>query len=257
MATGTRRVLWWGGAWKALLLPPTGLIWPALIGFGWMLAGSPNLGFGLLMLSFVALVVMSMPGTHRWLGRRLDLYAPLDPGAQRPMEKSAIVVLDAGRRLDAREYGGDSIKPRTLERLRYSAWLYHHWHLPVLVSGNGAGKLMAEVLDSSFGVPEVWMEVESRNTHESAIHSSEVLRRRGIEHMYLVTHFWHMPRAIGAFRDTELTVTPAPMGLFAADGRETGWGSLIPRISALEGSHCAVHELIGLSWYLLWYRHRP
>lgn len=257
MSIRRRRVPWWGGTMKELLLPPTGLIWPALAGFALLPSASPRLGFTLLLTSFGGLVFLSLPWVHRRLWRLLDRYPPLDPGDGEPREESAIVVLDAGRHHRAREYGGDSIKPRTLERLRFAAWLYRRWRLPVLVSGNGAGELMGEVLRSSFGVPEVWLEADSRNTRESAVKCSRLLGRKGIGHAYLVTHFWHMPRAAGAFEDADLEITPAPMGLCDAEGTEAGWLSLVPRISALEGTYCAVHELIGLTWYRLWYRQRP
>ncbi len=248
-----RRVTWWSGAWKALFLPPTGLTWPALVGFALMRTSTPNLGFAILVGSFTALVVMAMPCVHRWLWRRLDRHPPLDPDAGSPSDQSAIVILDAGRNLDAREYGGDSIKPMTLERLRYGSWLHQRWRIPVLVSGNGAGELMAEVLHDSFGVADTWLEVDSRNTYENAARSAGLLRRLDIEHVYLVTHFWHMPRAVRAFRSVALTVTPAPMGFSAADGSELGWLSLIPRVSSLEGSYWAIHELVGLGWYQLRY----
>lgn len=260
MRAKRRRVTWWSGALKALFLPPTGLTWPALAGFALMRTAAPNLGFAVLGLSFTALVVMAMPCVHRFLWRRLDRYPPLDSDAA-PEDRSALVILDAGRLLEAREYGGDSIKPMTLERLRYGAWLHRawlhrRWRIPVLLSGNGAGELMVDVLRDSFGVDDAWLEDESRNTYENAARSTEQLADHGIEHIYLVTHFWHMPRAVRVFRGVGLTVTPAPMGFSAPDGSELGWFSLIPRVSALDGSYWAIHELVGLGWYHLRYRRR-
>jgi uncharacterized SAM-binding protein YcdF (DUF218 family) len=44
-----------------------------------------------------------------------------------------------------------------------------------------------------------------------------MLKQEGITHNYLVTHFWHMPRAQAVFENYGLNVTPAPLGFYQKD----------------------------------------
>ena len=63
------------------------------------------------------------------------------------------------------------------------------------------------------------MEARSRDTRENARQTMPMLRDAGVHQLVLVTHGWHMPRALRAFRDAAahdkvaLEIVPAPMGL--------------------------------------------
>ncbi len=247
----------WIPAVKTLLLPPGSLIWLGL--GGWLLGMGPAVSWGnwLVGASLGGLFLLGMPVTQQLLFRLLDRYPPLVPRADL-LGPGAIVVLDAGRQEGAREFAGDTAKPLTLERLHYCAWLYRQLAqgqaaVPVLVSGNGAGPLMVTLLRESYGVPVAWCEPHSRNTHQNAQFSAALLRAAGITHVVLVTHFWHLPRAAAAFRQTGLRVTPAPLGFAALDRSERGLLALVPRATAWQGSYLAFHEWIGLAWYTFRY----
>ncbi len=236
---------------KALILPPAGPLLVGFVGLALLLAGRATAGTVLIAASLAALYVLSTPLTGRPLMRTLDRYPPLDPDG---IEAGAIVVLDAGRRRAPADRGGDAVSGLTLDRLFEGARVYRRLEAPVLVSGNGARELMAEVLYESFGVPVRWVEPESRNTWENATCSARVLSAEGIDSVVLVTHFWHMPRAAGAFRRAGLTVTPAPLGFEGPLRMESGWKSLIPSPFVLFSSYLALHEWIGILWYRLRYR---
>ncbi len=236
---------------KALILPPAG---PLLVGFAGLvllLASYTVAGTALIAASLATLYLLSAPLTGRPLMRMLDRYPPLDPDGARA---GAIVILDAGRRRAPADRGGDAVSGLTLDRLFEGARVYRRLEAPVLVSGNGARELMAEVLYESFGVPVRWIEPESRNTWENATCSARVLRAEGIDSVVLVTHYWHMPRAAAAFRRTGLTVTPAPLGFEGTLRMESGLKGLIPSPQVLYSSYLALHEWIGILWYRLRYR---
>ena len=117
----------------------------------------------------------------------------------------------------APEYGVDIVGATTLERVRYGAFLHHRTGKPVLVSGGQVqmrttpiGIQMYETLTKEFNVPVRWTESRSMTTHENAAYSSELLKRDGVSRVLLVTHAWHMRRAMAAFRAEGLEPIAAP-----------------------------------------------
>jgi uncharacterized SAM-binding protein YcdF (DUF218 family) len=99
-----------------------------------------------------------------------------------------------------------------------------------------------------FGIALRWAERESRDTRENAARSVGIARQAGIDHLIIVTHDWHMPRALRAFRraaDGALTVEAAPLGL---SGRQQmpslPW---LPSTEGLTHVRQVMHELIGLA----------
>jgi len=172
---------------------------------------------------------------------------------------AAIVILSAGRRVYAPEFGGETLDSFSLERVRYGAELARRTGLPVLVSG-GLGtnehaplsQLMATTLAKDYGIAAKWQEVRSTNTAENAIYSAEFLRKAGIERVVLVTHAWHMKRARAAFEANKVSVVAAPTAFYGRT-HESFFGDLMPTASALRMSHFAIHEIVGSQWYALRY----
>jgi uncharacterized SAM-binding protein YcdF (DUF218 family) len=178
--------------------------------------------------------------------------APRDPAAD--PSGQAIVVLAGGTYYKAPEYGGDTVRARTLQRLRYAARLQRALGKPVLVTGGspegslvGEGQLMKGVLQQDFQVPVQWVEQLSNNTLENARLSYRLLKPAGIERIYLVTHAWHMPRARLAFERAGFVVIAAPTGF--ATRFELTVLDFLPRVEALHDSSRFFHEILGIAWY--------
>ncbi len=245
---------------KKLLLPPTSLVLLALAALGalqWEVlpAGQAKI---LLWIAVGGLYFFGLSSVGFALLRSLEQFPPYDPtsagGHAEPGAPGAIVVLDAGRY--ARGRGPDAVKPETLDRLQHGVWQQRASGLPILVSGDGAGPLMDTVLRQLFGLEARWIEPTSRNTQENADHSAAILRAEGIDHVVLVTHGWHMPRAVAAFERAGLSVTPAPMGFSGPDRWELRLLSLVPTATGWLATHTALHEWVGLLWYRLRYGSR-
>ncbi len=240
---------------KKLILPPAGPLLAMAAGLLLALTPFERTGFALVAAGLLALYLVSAP----WFGSRLlqalDQFPLLDPESPEARAAGAIVILDAGRHGAPPERGGDTVSPYTLERLAAGADIHRRLELPVLVTGDGARELMAEVLESSFGVPVRWLEVASRDTHENAVLSARLLREAGIGRVVLVTHFWHMPRAAAAFRHAGLEAVPAPMGFIGRVRTEAGLMALVPTARVLLSSYLALHEWLGIVWYRLRHRH--
>ncbi len=179
---------------------------------------------------------------------KIDIEAP---------QAGAIVVLGAGRRSHAPEYGAPVVSPIALERLRYAALLHKQTGLPILLSGGNpleeAGgaesQLMQNALETSFAMSARWLEQQSKNTWENAVHSKAALTKDGIEHVILVTHAAHMRRAMYAFKTQGMRVTAAPMGFSPPPGAGPVALRFLPSAAAMQKSHTALHELIGRLWY--------
>jgi uncharacterized SAM-binding protein YcdF (DUF218 family) len=108
---------------------------------------------------------------------------------------------------------------------------------------------MKQVLEQEFNVPVRWAESASSNTRENARLSRQLLKQAGIERVYLVTHAWHMPRAVLAFRAAGFQVIPAPTAYTTR--YRIDLLAFVPNAYALRDSRIFMHELIGICWYQL------
>jgi uncharacterized SAM-binding protein YcdF (DUF218 family) len=232
----------------ALILPPTGPLLLALGGLWLTRANSRhwrNGGAVLAATSLLSLLVLSLPAVGRVLMAPLELHPPIT--ATQLQHVQAIVILGGGTYFDAPEYGGDTVSPTTLERLRYGARLARTSRLPLLVTGGAPlggrpeGELMREVLEVDFGVKVRWVEAASRDTTENAALSATMLKAAGVSRIALISNGWHLPRAIPLFERQELEVTPAPMAFSTA--APTSWTGLLP--GGLGASREALHEYLG------------
>ena len=229
-----------------LILPPNG---PLILAFaGLLLLGRwPKLGRALAWLGFTTLLVLSMPVVSGVLLKALDDSGPLDFAEARTAQ--AIVIPGGGIRRDALEYGGDTVGQLTLERVRYGAWVARRTGLPVLVSGGAVyggtaeAQVMRKTLVDELGVPVKWTETQSRNTHENALRSAEILRAHAIRRIILVGHGFDMRRARAEFEAAGLQVVPAPTML--SDLTFDGPGDLIPGSRSLLRSYYALYELLA------------
>lgn len=250
---------------KSLVLPPGSTLLIMLIGVT-MLGIRPLLAKVLLWSGLLISYLLSTPCIEGVMIRHLQLYPAIEPArVEEQVEQSragAIVVLSSNRYKNATEYGHDTVGDATLERIRYGAYLYHITGLPVVVSGghvldttgDSLAKVMAESLQHDFGVKDVWLEERSHTTAENALFTAELLKTKGIDTVLLVTHAYHMPRAVMIFEKSGLTVVPAPTVLSVQrDRKEPLVMSWLPNASALYGSYLALHELVGMAWYALRY----
>ena len=243
----------------AALLPPGGNLVVAASGVVLLLRWR-RLGVTLVVLALASLYLFSAPAVAALLIRDLQIHPALTAARLEQITDAAIVILGAGRSVSAPEYGADTVSDLGLARLRYGARLYRASRLPILLSGGSPygeeaseARLMAEVLTADFGVQPRWLEQRSRNTAENGLYTSALLAEHGIERVVVVTHAWHMRRALAAFVRTGLEVIPAPTGFVAApvDGAKAlAW---LPSAAALRMSAWAWHEHLGRWWYRIRY----
>ncbi|OOG24742.1 hypothetical protein B1C78_07915 [Thioalkalivibrio denitrificans] len=236
-----------------------GLILPPASGLILLLAGlllwRRRMGRLVAGAGLVWLYVAAMPVFAGWLLVGLERPYAMTPTV--PSEAQAIVILAGGRYRHAEEYGGESVNAFSLERLRYGAQLHRDTGLPLLVSGGrvqgdepaSEARLIADVLEREMGVSVRWLEEESRNTFENARFSARMLRDEGIDHVLLVSHALHMPRALWSFDRTGLEATPFPTRRISTDGGPYRHRDFLPHPRAMWHTAFAMHEYLGLAWY--------
>ncbi|MGH7071952.1 MAG: YdcF family protein [Acetobacteraceae bacterium] len=235
-------------------MPPLALlplpILGAAIGFRWQRTGCLIAGVG-----GVILMLLAMPAVGAALLVSLEQGLPLVPSLRAPPQAIVILGADFSRSAGSHPFG---VGPLTLERLAAGSALYRRTHLPILVSGGkpygGSGPSlaarMASVLAQEFRVPAIWEEQRSENTCQNGTLSASILARHNIRSIYLVTHAWHMRRALYCFHRLGMVVTAAPV---RRDLAEVGISAFAPSISGWQDSYFAFHEWIGLAWYHLRY----
>lgn len=234
-------------------LPPVSLAWLAFAAV--LLSGRyRRVGRAVALISLALLLVLAMPLTGKALLASLGRGLPLTPQAASP--PAAIVILGGNVAHSDLTFPPTGVGSLTLERLQAGAELYRRTKLPVLVSGGTLRRttvplavLMEQSLGRDFEVPVRWMEPDSLDTWENAERSTAILESQGIRSIYLVTHAWHMRRAIIAFTHFGMSVTAAPvrsdpMPALAAY-------ELIPVTTAWLASYYGIHEWVGCAYYTL------
>lgn len=242
---------------KTLVLPPGILILLLIFAF---FATKGVLARLSIFVPTAVLTLLSLPIVAAYLMNSLEPYPALITETPIPDEAQAIIVLSSEAYPDALEYGGDTIGRRTLARVRYGAFLAKKTGLPLYVTGGGSndehpaiGKLMAESLEHEFGIQVAGIEDQSGTTRENAELSVPMLRKDNIEHALIVTHAWHMPRAMASFQRQGLSVTAAPTMITLRLGARyrpqlSDW---LVSAYAFQSSYFALHEYLGQAWYQL------
>lgn len=232
-----------------LAIPPANLLLLAAVGLAaaWRWPARAQGGRAVAAACVASLLALATPAASVPLLRSLER-GWREPPAGAP---GAIVVLGGDVRADA---GGDDIGPLTLQRLRGAAALHRDTGLPLLVTGGFVGDartplaaMMARSLREDFGVAATWQEPAASDTWDNARLSAALLRRDGIGAAYVVTHPWHMRRALLAFAAAGLPATAAPL---AADPAQK-WSpsSFVPHLRGWQASAYAIHEWLGIAWY--------
>jgi uncharacterized SAM-binding protein YcdF (DUF218 family) len=239
-------VTWLKALLKALVLPPTGPLLLAAAGL-WMIGRMPRAGRILAWTGILSLLALSTPMVAFLLLTLVDTSPPLD--VQRARSAQAIVILGGGVRRHAAEYGGDTLGHLTLERVRYGAWVARATGLPVLVTGGSVfggepeAKLMRAALEREFHVPVRWAETRSRNTHENAVRSAEILLAEHVKRIVLVAHSFDMSRAKAEFAAQGIEAIAAPTGI--PSGEFDTLLDVLPSMAALQGSYFALYEIFA------------
>lgn len=167
----------------------------------------------------------------------------------------AIVLLGGAMRGDV-HMGTLGDLNQQADRLVHATALYKAGKAPlILITGGGAKENRPEAEQISdilvvMGVPrgDMFLERRSRDTHDNALYSAELLKARDMRRILLVTSSWHMRRAQALFEAEGLEVVPAPTDFQRLVGHSAvpGW---LPDAGNLMRTTYALHEMVGYQVY--------
>lgn len=118
-----------------------------------------------------------------------------------------------------------------------------------LIPGGPTEADTARRLFADLGLPaeRLLFEDRSRNTHENAVETRQLVQPRAGETWLLVTSASHMPRAMGSFRGAGWQVVAWPVNYTTAASREFWWYGPFP--TRLNQAEWALREWVGLVVY--------
>ncbi|HSW07915.1 YdcF family protein [Aquabacterium sp.] len=251
----------------ALALPPVPLLLLVLIA-GRMLASGRRGGAGavLLLFSVAGLWLSCCAG----VGNALERWVLRPPAAlseariaslrhESASRKVVVLILGGGRESLAPEYREAHLSARSMQRLHYGLWLARQLNAPAMFTG-GTGlsqlpgpaeaDIAARIAERDYGRRLRWVETTSRDTRENAAASLNLLTTQGITDVIVVTHDWHMPRALRAFEEAArrnkhvMQIIPAPMGL--ASGVDRPALNWMPTQEGFAQVRLTLREALGL-----------
>lgn len=238
------------------ILPPGINILIILLGIILIILGLRRTGKFIGLIGFISLWLLSTPIiAYRLLSILQNQYPLLSLTAENKNVSQLIIVLGGGDKI-LKEFGfKHTVSDNTLHRLDYAAYLSRELHLPILVSGGRysiaaytEADLMTDVLKDNLNITPKFKEDKSSNTADQSLYIQPILKENKINHVYLVTDAWHMPRSIYIFHCRGIDAIPAPMG-YIENGSGYSIVNFFPSIHALSASTIAFHEYMGLLWY--------
>lgn len=195
------------------------------------------------------------PVTDLLLSPLENRYAPL---AEEALKGSVVVVLGGGDVLNSPEYGGHAaLIDSGAVRAAYGARIALEYKLPIVFSsgaplrkaGTESEADAALRFYSGIGFPteRVTLETKSRDTAENAAFTGKIIGKGPI---ILVTSAFHMARAVISFRKAGFDVIPAPTD-YRRNREPYRFIDFLPSASSLELSTVALHEYVGILYYVL------
>ncbi len=212
--------------------------------------------------ALILLVIGGCPAVERWLTDRLERQYP-DLGVDSYPSAQAIVVLGGAIHMPSTQHHASGIIDSS-DRLLMALRLYHAGKAPLVVMSGGNNPFSVDAPEQpeaeimrrllvEWGISAAAIEVEggSINTHENAVFSRQLLGRRGIGQIILVTSAIHMPRAVAVFHKAGFDVIAAPADFQTGWRKSSAMFRWIPDAGALVGSSRAIREWLGLWVYRL------
>lgn len=243
-----------------LVLFPPGIFF-ALSPFAvWLVKRYPGIRikvFGLMMtLAYVA----SCKGTGLLLLMMLESYPAITPAQLSQQGVQAIVVLTGGM-YTGPEYGKDTPSGDALPRLNYAVYLHRQTRLPLILAGGktndsqsvSLARAMANTLRDEYGITGAIVEERSRTTAENAFYLPPILAEQNLQRVAIVTHAWHIPRAMSIFRAAGIDAVAAPTQ-FTLEKHSGSWiYTILPSPAGMDLLYTGLHEWVGRLWYKLRY----
>jgi uncharacterized SAM-binding protein YcdF (DUF218 family) len=234
-----------------VVTPSNALALLVLVGVGLAAAGWPRLGLSLGALGSVLILVAGLSPLAGIVALPLEERFPAYAADDKPV--AGIIVLGGAIETRISADRGQLVVNDAGERQIAMADLARRYPQSRLVFTGGSGSLGGSAESEAgivghyadtMGLPRTRLILEdrSRNTHENAAFTAAMVGPKPGERWLLVTSAWHMPRAIGCFRQAGFTVTAYPV-----DYRTGGRGDAM-RYNGFASEGLALLDLMTKEW---------
>jgi uncharacterized SAM-binding protein YcdF (DUF218 family) len=240
-------------------------IWLFATAFGVALCFSRYLRFGrwIAVLGVAALLAMSFGPVGHFLAMPLETRFPAPPSDLPAPD--GIIVLGGSVNEILSGIRGQIVFEEAAERLTAPIELMRRCPNARLVFTGGSAALRGSPLTEARTVERFWRDMglseglgereivyegRSRNTHENAVFTRDLVQPKAGERWLLVTSAMHMPRSVGIFRRAGFSVIPYPVD-FRTSGDLWRWSMARRAPQALRTVDFAAHEWLGLVIYRL------
>ncbi len=242
-----------------MLLPTNFLLGAGALGVVLLASRWARLGRRLLVAVVALLVVAGFSPIGNWLLYPLEArFPPWDASKGAP---DGIVVLGGPIDPDLSAAHGTPVVSAAADRLIAAAALARRYpNLRIIYTGGSANLISGEAKEAdyaaevfeSLGVSKtrLMMERRARNTQENAVYARAMAAPKQGERWLLVTSAYHMPRAVGVFRQQGFAVEPYPVD-WRVGGRADLLGFHNFAVDGLYGMDVAMREWMGLVAYRL------
>ncbi len=200
----------------------------------------------------------SLPATTLIAGGYLEQRYPAKSPLEYP-KVDAIVVLGGHIQGNRRNWFEQFNRDLVISRESVAAQLYRAQRADLILLSGGALKgpvsdtaTMARSLEQ-MGIPAqaIIQETQSQNTLENARLTDKTLRDLERQQILLVTSALHMPRAMTAFDNQPMDVTPAPLPAQISWPKSRSMPIWVPDLHTLLASQTIIKEYAGLVLYWL------
>jgi len=240
------------------ILPP-GIFVMALISSGVLLifarrrkTGIFNLALGLLMWIFC-----TIPFSNYLIG---GLESEFD--VSQDVTGDCIILLGGGIIDRVPDFSGSGTPTdRMLARIVTAVRVQKKLDVPIIVSGgriyqnvNSEAQIARRfMVDLGVAERQIITEENARDTYENAKYTKEICLKENYHKPILITSAFHMKRALLSFKKVGLDVIPYPAGFRTKNVQGVTWFGYLPRSGGLEATSDALHEYLGILFYMLVY----
>lgn len=241
-----------------LLLPTNFLIGLGLLGAILLLTRFARAGRRLMATALVLLAICAFSPLGNFLIHPLEQRFPKWDNS-RGGEPDGIIVLGGPIDADLSAAHGVPVIAAASDRIIGGATLAHRYPNARLIYTGGSANLIsndakeadwATALFQGLGIPKsrLIMERQSRNTRENAEFSKQIVKPKPGERWLLVTSAYHMPRAMGLFRNAGFAVEAYPVD-WKTGSREDLFRYFVIADDGLQLVDTGVREWLGLIAY--------
>ncbi|MBL4796362.1 MAG: YdcF family protein [Oleispira sp.] len=212
--------------------------------FIYLLFGTVKQSALFLFVTFFWYLSITPLGTSMWLGSLILIDGTNNDCIKKDI--NALIILPGGLSWRPND-GEDKLSDWSIDRAKRALELLKDNNVTQVILPGGIGKgayteaeLLKRYIESEVNDINFDISGSSFNTYENLETIRAILKKQA--YYYLVTSYWHMPRAKRVAEKLSIKVCPIVTEF------DMKW-SLIPSFEAHWHSKAAMHEWLGLAWY--------